>query len=311
MVGALAELGHETLLVARTVVDARGRFGEPVPVPLITGSSHPWPRGLRGLGHRLELRQLQRRVRSIPIDLVWERASHRCSAGLRWARQRGAVHLLELNAPMALEHRSDPDERAVIARTDRVITVSPWLQRYATRLGARDARCVPNGSELIALDHRAARKDLGWTGRVLVHHGSLSDWHGLAGFLPILDALDATLVVIGTGSVPHHPRLVHLPFANRPELARLLSAADVAIAPVPDHAPPWLDPLKIHDYRAIGIPVIGSPHPATALADRRIPLQQIDAWVEAVSALSEQPRIPSPRPWTRVCAEALRGMVPA
>ncbi|MEZ4317067.1 MAG: glycosyltransferase family 4 protein [Myxococcota bacterium] len=309
VVRGLSALGHDVTVAALREHDARGRFGAPLGVPVITAPPRAWPQGLRSLGYARDLARLGRRARRARFDLVWERASARCDVGGGLARHAGVPHLLEVNAPLSLERGEDPGEGARLARADRVIAVSPWLGRWAESHGAREVRVVPNGTDVVAVDRDAARRTLGLNGTILVHHGSLGAWHGLDHLPRILEAVpEVRLVVVGEGDVPAHPRVSVLPFQDAAQLAQVLCAADVAVVPTPDLAPPWLDPLKIHDCRAAGLPVVGSVHPATRLADRQVPLLDPSAWRRAVLELAGAPRHVRERPWSAVCDEALRGI---
>ncbi len=241
------------------------------------------------------------------------------------ARRLSARHLLEVNAPMALERSaalpvSDTlaSEQARWTAADRVVAVSGWLTAHIRRL-APDAQVVhvPNGSSLDIppASRDAVRESLGWYGPVAIHHGTLRAWHGLSAgdVLDILDALGRAgwrVVVVGdapaAAPVVRHPAVERLPHADPEALARLLYAADVGLAPYPPSAPPWLDPLKLADCRALGLPVVGSVHPATVSCAKQVPLHDPGAWVSAAREL-QGVRERTPRPWSVVCAEALEG----
>jgi glycosyltransferase involved in cell wall biosynthesis len=141
---------------------------------------------------------------------------------------------------------------------------------------------------------------------VLVHHGSLRPWHGTELLGPVLDRLpDATLVLIGDGPAVPHERVLHLPWVASALLGDLLAAADVGLLPYPEDAPPWFDALKLHDYRAVGLPVVGSAHPASAGVDRVV-ARDPSAWAEAIRGLEGVRHAPVVRTWADVAREGLQ-----
>jgi hypothetical protein len=334
VVRGLVANGHAVWVVARTGVDARGRVADPLTVDVaVPAQTATWPRRRTVSSRRLEAwrwtRLVARVARDVVPDVVWERAwvGPGADAGERAARRVGARHLLEVNAPLALE-RSDArpvsrllrDERRRLRSADRVIAVSPWLMGWVRRLApTASVRCVPNGSALVApaVSREACREALGWTGPVALHHGTLRAWHGLtgasSGIRAVLDAFGTAgwrVVVVGDAPldapVLRHPALERLPHADPIALARLLHAADVGLAPYGDDAPPWLDPLKLADCAAVGLSVVGSVHPATRRCAAQVPLGAPQHWVEAAEQIRGD-RGAHGRSWSGVCAEALAG----
>ncbi len=297
---AFAALGHSVTVGALLAHDRRGRHDVPLGLPSVTVGRTRWRPGLRSFGERVDAWRLARRLGGRHFDLIYERFSLHCDAGLALARRRGIPHILELNAPLSLERgRRSRVEAKVLRETDVVIAVSPWLGRWAEQRGARQVRVVPNGSDLRPAGPPAP-------GLGLIHHGSLRPWHGMERSIAILDALpEATLDVIGGRPAVEHPRLRWWPVMEPPALARLISRASVALLPYPPDAPPWFDPLKLHDYRAVGVPVVGTLHPACAAADLRVQWDDIDGWVAAIRDLAGRRNPPRPRPWTDVARAIL------
>lgn len=295
----LAARGHVVTVGALHASDGRGRYDSPLGVRSFTVGRPRWPDGLRTLGERLDSWRLARRARRLgPWDLVYERYSLRGDGGLRLARRLGVPHVLEVNAPLSLERgRPSRVERHVLRGADRVVVVSDWLARWARGLGARDVHVVPNGSDLVPTGSPTA-------GLRLVHHGSGRSWHG-TGFLgALLDRLpDAELHTMG-GVRVDHPRAVAWPHRGPEALQDHLSTCHVGLLPYPRDAPPWFDPLKLHDYRAVGLPVVGSRHPAARGADRRVDPADLEGWVRAVRELAGSRRVER-RPWVVVAEEAL------
>lgn len=300
----LASLGHEVAVAALVDADGRGRYGAPLGLPAVYGRA-VWPRGLRAFGERVDGRRLAARALAElgPVDVIWERFSLHCDAGSRLASRTGAQHLVELNAPLSIDRRRPGVERRVLREADAVLAVSPWLALWARQQGA-NARVLANGSDLAPGDRVQTRSALGLDGVVLVHHGSLRAWHGVDRLAGVLDALpDARLLLIGDGPTLTHPRALHVPAAESARLADLLSAGDVGLLPYPPDAPPWFDPLKAWDYRAVGLPIVGSDHPACRDVDARAG-DDPRSWANAIRAVVGRGRVVR-RPWATVCAEGL------
>lgn len=247
---------------------------------------------------------------------AWERAAAGIDAGVRFRGPR----ILELDAPAEevgrvgwLDARA---ERRNLATATRVVAVSSWLARWAVEQGADPARVrhVPNGSALAGPgDRQAGRARWGLSGLVVVLLGAHRPWHGAHHLPALLAALpEATAVVIGAGAVAvDHPRVRHMPHLEGADLADALSAADVGLAPY-DGAPPWLNPLKIADYVAVGLPVVARDVGDSAHLLREVGQTMPDldpaAWAQAVRALSGWTPRPRPRPWATVIDEALEGL---
>lgn len=300
-----AALGHRVTVAALRDHDARGRHDVPLGVEAITGHGR-WPRGLRTVGLRWDARRSVRRAVELGTpDLIWERSSLHADAGRTLARRLRIPHAVELNAPLALEAGRPGRQATVLAGADAVFAVSPWLVDWARGQGARRVVHLPNGSDLGPGDRDATRDRLGLHGPVAVHHGSLRPRHGVRLLGPVLDAMpDLTLLLVGDGPTLDHPRVLHHPSADPPVLADLLAASDVLLLPLAPDAPPWLDPLKLRDARAVGLPVVGSAHPATLGADVRLPVDPA-RWVGAIRSLVGVRHAPVDRSWRVVCAEAL------
>lgn len=256
-------------------------------------------------------------------DLIWERYSLFGDA-VRHHRPK-VPHLLEVNAPLALERtgratlRNRYFEQRIFRSADRVAAVSGWLTVHALRLGVPAARVrhVPNGSDVRpSPDRDALRERYGLTGLVVGFHGSMRRWHGVDRLGAILDALpEATVVTAGDGPErpPEHPRLRHLGRLTPDELPGWLAAIDVAVAPYRTDTPPWFCPLKLTDYAAAGVPFVTSntteARRIAGPSDRCVGTDDPRAWAAAIREVAGLARIPRPRPWTQVIDEALDGWV--
>lgn len=301
---AYAALGHEVVLGALKAHDQRGRHDVPLGLCSLTVGRPAWPEGLRTLGERLDSVRLAHRLRGRPFDLVHERYSLHSTAGLRLARRLGVPHLLELNAPLSLERgRRSWTERHLLRHTDHVLAVSPWLADWARGQGARSVHVVPNGSDLVAPEGVQPPED----GRIhVVHHGSARPWHGTDLLPRLLQHLpEARLTLIG-GDPVQHPQIRWLPALEPGPLAAELARQHVGLLPYPRTAPPWFDPLKLHDDRAVGLPVVGSLHPAARSSDLRVEIRDSAGWAAAIRQASTLPRRAVRRPWVQVATEVLR-----
>lgn len=185
------------------------------------------------------------------VDLVYERYALGRAAALRWARERGLAHVLEANAPLALEQRlhrgkaeSAQDRRmdaSLFAGTSAVIAVSSQVASYVRGRGAdpEKVHVFANGVDTKLFRPRSVGDDLR---RKLVpggcvalgFHGRLRPWHGFdlvaeTASRLIGEGLPVHLVIVGTGDFD-------------PLLARRLPAGAVSrVGWVPhDEVPPYV-----------------------------------------------------------------------
>ena len=258
------------------------------------GVSQSLPGELRRILYDRQLTaDLSRRFRKHPPDFVYERASLHSTTGARLADALGVPLVVEVNAPLALEQAAyrgselaelaEAAERKTVCRADAVLTVSTPLRDYVVSLGAESDRVhvVPNGVDARLFRPGVRDAALGRRyglngGPVLGFVSGLRPWHGLEILPPLLERLvarhpDMRLVVVGdgplraqlehdfrvwgvagnaafTGSLPHE------------EVAALLPQFDVALAPYPEpvgHAF-YFSPLKLFEYMACAVPVVGA-----------------------------------------------------
>jgi glycosyltransferase involved in cell wall biosynthesis len=258
---------------------------------------------------------------------IWERHALNVDAASRWAVRHQVPRLVELNAPLALERdrysrlrwsaRATRIERDTLRSADRIVTVSSWLAEWALAQGCHPDRVrhVPNGTALQTSPNReATRARLGLKGQVVGFVGGLRPWHGTAFLGSLLDALpEATLLIVGQGPCPPppHPRIQHLPWAPPDQLADLISAMDVALAPYEKDTAPWFGPLKISDYQSQGVPIIASPYGdiPSILGPRGVFVPELDprAWARAILDLQGTRLAPEVRSWDQVVEACLDG----
>ncbi len=222
-----------------------------------------------------------------PFDLVYERYSLWCTAGMDYARDQGTPGFLEVNAPLiaeAAEHRGLVDragaERVaaqVFGGATALLAVSEEIAAYLRDYPGTDGRIhvIPNGvnPERFAAGGVAARPkspDVFTVGFL----GTLKAWHGLTVLAEALALLHrrvpaARLLIVGDG--PERERLeadlagrglrdaARFTGAVPPEaVPGLLAVMDVAVAPYPLLANFYFSPMKVYEYMAAGLPVVAS-----------------------------------------------------
>lgn len=246
----------------------------------------------RALHNQELLAQLRLRFEHDPPDFVYERASLFGVAGLTFAREAGVPHLLELNAPLAdeqqryrgggaLQELADRAESWLLHNTDAVLAVSSPLADHVKALGADHARVhvVANGVDTVRFrpgrgDDIRARFGLG-DGPVLGFIGGLRPWHGVEIVPRVVAALKekhpgARALIVGDGplrgevgrevarlGLEQHVTLTGA--VDHDHVPDFIRAFDVALAPYPAAAHTfYFSPLKIFEYLACGIPVVGA-----------------------------------------------------
>jgi glycosyltransferase involved in cell wall biosynthesis len=222
---------------------------------------------------------------------VYERHAFGNVGGVLARRRLGVPLVLEVNAPLAEELAGTSGvffpglarrlEALALRRADLVCVVSETLRGIVLAKGAREGRVlvIPNGVDTQVFrpldpERRAAiRRKLGLPGDedgrtlVLGFVGFVREWHKLDLVLASISRpqlANARLVVVGEG--PHSQSLVRraaeLGIADRvhllgprphEEVPELLGVLDVAILP---GIPSYASPLKLHEYMAVGLPVV-------------------------------------------------------
>lgn len=258
------------------------------------GVSETLPSELRRILYDRQLAaDLERRFKAAPPDFVYERASLYSTAGVKLADALGVPLLVEVNAPLALEQAAYRGselatlalaaERKTLSLADAVLAVSTHLRDYVVSLGAEESRVhvVPNGVDARVFrpgPRDPALKDrFGLNGGpVLGFVGGLKPWHGLEFLPPLLERLvasrpDTCLLIVGdgplrgelesdlkargvagnatfTGSLPHE------------DVSSLIRHFDAALAPYPEPSGHsfYFSPLKLFEYMACAVPVVGA-----------------------------------------------------
>jgi glycosyltransferase involved in cell wall biosynthesis len=257
------------------------------------GIANGLPAELRQILYDRDLaKQLRRHFEHAPPDFVYERAALYAMAGSEVAHELGVPHLVELNAPLAVEQTTYRGtgfgdlaamaERWLLCRADAVLCVSAPLRDYALSLGVEPDRVqvVPNGVD--AAQFRPGPPDpavracwgLGG-GPVLGFLGGLRPWHGVEVLPALFERVarrhrGARLLFVGDG--PLRPglqkelrergldgRAVFTGPVAHEDVPALLRLLDVALAPYPPagHAC-YFSPLKLFEYMACGVPVVAA-----------------------------------------------------
>lgn len=217
-------------------------------------------------------------------DLVYERYSLWGTAGVDFAHATGVPCILEVNAPLVdeqSEHRTLLDRRAAerVARhvfhaATLVLAVSRDVADHVLEHGVDPDRVVvqPNGVDPLRFSGAKERPkgDPFTVGFV----GTLKPWHDVDTLIDAFAILhrsvpEARLLVVGDG--PERSRL-----EKRIGAAGLAGATTFVGAVAPDEVPGWLErmhvgvapysrseasyfsPLKVLEYMAAGLPVLGS-----------------------------------------------------
>jgi glycosyltransferase involved in cell wall biosynthesis len=232
------------------------------------------------------MQQLAEAHARAPIDLVYERYALGADAGSRFSAAVRVPHVLELNAPLALEEQLYRGrvvtaevcrrEAEVLRSARAVVCVSSQVAEYAIERGARPARVFvqPNAVDARLFHPRdaqdALRRELVPAGRIAVgFHGRLRPWHGLElvadAFADLIaQQLDLHFVVAGEGDfqavfdgrIPAQ-RVTCVGWQSHTEVARTVACFDVLVLGSVRGQPYYYSPLKLYEAMAAGVvPVV-------------------------------------------------------
>ena len=271
LVEALAREGAQVLALMPTVTrdalqPAAGATVEELP-------AHDGAAGGSEVEHSEWIRA---RLERFGADALYERLARPSAAGSRAAARLGIPHLVDLDAPLLAEARrsrglEEPEgaarlEREVLARAERVLTVSSPLAMHALRCGARRVEVFPGA---VAIERHPHRRRSGerpvavFAGRVRPWHGIetvAAAWRLLGEAAPVLvvagDAGEASDLLEGVGAVLLGP----IPHRQVPAV---LAEADIGLAPYARDAPIHLSPLKLFEYMGAGLASVAGELPAT------------------------------------------------
>lgn len=258
LIAAFARTGHQVTLAAQTLL--KSPTDEParvrarvihVPSDLFVvsatqalknfneqlGVANPLPGELRRICYNETLyRELKRRFLKHKPNFIYERASLYATAGARLAAKFKVPHIVELNAPLAVEQAAyratgfgelaAEAERHTLTQADAVIVVSTELAKHVRKLGvpAKRIHVMPNGVNPELFLERDCVKDQSQSARIakraaagashtaalqaptLGFVGGLRPWHGVEVLPRLLARLSkrfpqVRLVIAGDGQL--------------------------------------------------------------------------------------------------------------
>ncbi len=192
----------------------------------------------------------------------------------------------------------------LIRRADLVLCTHPNLVSQTRPLNA-NTHLLPNAVDVSLFERALAvpnlPDDLAAIPRPRVGYvGVLNDKIDLGLLRLLVDRRpDIHLVIVGPHMLRHHaqerdllkhPRIHLLGFKPPHDLPLYIKGLDVALMPYRLNR--WtahIDPLKLYEYCAIGLPVVSTPIPAVARVEELVYVGQGEAFVDAVGqALAEQ-----------------------
>ncbi|MDE2367559.1 MAG: glycosyltransferase [Burkholderiales bacterium] len=310
-VGAASGLGHEVLVACARLGSGNAappaaliELGAEAPTPAPDGLAAELGLALRGLDAArtaIELgrlawdRAVAQRVfdalaaRSFRPDFVYERHALFSSAGARIAARYDCPRILEVNAPLAEEHKrfrglqleavARRMEAESFAGATAVVAVSDAVRAYVLARAPRQQVAVEaNGVDLGRFAAGASRRDelrarigVGARTGVIGFVGSFKAWHGTELLFDVFSELaarrDVHLLAVGDG--PLWPalddRVAHSPWRSRvtlpgraphAEIPGWTAACDIVVAPYRAAADFYFSPLKVIEALACGRPVV-------------------------------------------------------
>lgn len=257
-------------------------------------------------------------------DLVIERYSLATGPARQAAARRTVPYVLEVNAPLVAEaarYRGLTDidawslwQAQTWATADLVVTVSRPLQRLVAQQAPRvQVELLRNGVAPIAdgqagsgRSREQARLELGLglEDVAVAFVGSMKPWHGVLELMEAFPGLAgrAHLLLAGHGPLDEEvrrraeqlgPRVHVLGAVPHAEVHRLLSAADVGVAPYLTVDDFYFSPLKVLEYLQAGLPVVYSDEGDIAEivgpAGIGVPAGDVAGLTSALQSLIEQP----------------------
>lgn len=229
--------------------------------------------------------------RSYRPDLIYERHALFSTAGLRVAAQLGCPRILEVNAPLAEEHKrfrglsleslARRMEVESFCGAAAIVAVSEQVRRYVhgvSGVSLGDIHVLPNGVDLkrfaILRGREEIRSRLGFRSGdcAVAFIGSFKPWHGTSFLLEVfgnLAAIRPAARLIAVGDGPEREgfcaRVADCEFSARvcapgrvphAEIPSWIGAADIMVAPYQAMDNFYFSPLKVLEALAGGKPVV-------------------------------------------------------
>lgn len=306
MVKAFTGLGHEVVLVMASPEGAEDLgvpvHGLPAPetygrlrsavrkgaVPARLADGRASTRVVSALGHLWQNMAVEQVLAEVldryRPDVVYERYSPFCAAGVLNAARAAYPHILEVNAPLAWQGATYRDqalneaaellEGVAFAMTTRIRAISEELRDDLVSAGvpADKVTVVPCGvdTQIFTPDVEPLRDGL--EGKFVIGFvGSLKPWHGIDrladAFKLLADQPAFHLLIVGDGpeggivdalgrDLPG--RVTHVKSVSGNEVPGYIKAMDMAVAPYPDLERFFFSPLKVLESMAVGRPVVAS-----------------------------------------------------
>ncbi len=224
---------------------------------------------------------------AIAPDLVYERYALWGRTATAWAADHGVPSLLEVNAPLTIEQATfrnladqsgaDRVAAAALGAASAVVCVSAGVADWARTMSRRPDRIavIGNGvdpdrigpAERPVAAAEAAHFTVGFIGSLKAWHGvdtliralarlrgDRHPWRGLiVGDGPLRDDLARLAAELGVADSIEFTGAV-----TGDRVAAQLRRFDIACAPYPALGRFYFSPLKVYEYLAAGLPVIGS-----------------------------------------------------
>ncbi|MEO6036014.1 MAG: glycosyltransferase family 4 protein [Verrucomicrobiota bacterium] len=314
LTNALNRAGHRVTLAAQSLTKSASEIpakigARVIQIPLDPSAANA-VQSLKEFNERLNLEnslpsELRRILYNTPLyqelklrflnhrpDFIYERASLYATAGARLAAKFKVPHLVELNAPLALEQSAyratglgelaAQAERSTLTHADAVVVVSFELRRHVLSLGVKPAKIhvMPNGvnAELFhpAEQDSSLRRELKLgENPVIGFVGGLRPWHGVEILPELLQRLSLRyttlqLIIVGDGPLRETlerefkkrglaQRVVFTGALSHEEVPAVIRQFDLALAPYPKHNHDfYFSPMKLFEYMACGVPVVAA-----------------------------------------------------
>ena len=215
-------------------------------------------------------------------DIIYERYSFFCTAGVKAAKKRKIPFFLEVNEVSGIERQrsqamvklADRIERSIFADCNAIFTVSNYLKREIQKRGVPESKIfvLPNGineNDFKGPVKNRGKPEAARNKTVITFVGHFSKWDNLDLFLETYSGLlskrkDIFLFIVGDGELRAElenkarelkiDKDIHF-FGKVPrsEVVGILSGSDICVIP---HSNPFGSPMVLFECMAMGKPVV-------------------------------------------------------